>query len=81
MELYVKERMRLTNIQQQIFEEWVVEHLYRLRDVVPDDEGNQDALIYNLVQAIRGSRDRYKGREDQDAEISTWHLDAFQEDR
>lgn len=81
MELYVKERMRLTNIQQQIFEEWVVEHLSRLRDVVPDDEGNQDALIYNLVQAIRGSRDRYEGREDQDAEISTWHLDAFQEDR
>lgn len=43
-------------------------------DVVPNDEGNGDALAYNLVQLARHgpAHGRYRYRADQDKEIESW---------
>jgi hypothetical protein len=44
--------------------------------VVPSDEGNGDALKYNLIHLLRDgpAYRRYEYADDQDAEIAAWGL-------
>ena len=45
-------------------------------NVIPIDEGDEDALVYNLVHLARDGRDfeHYNYESAQDAEIETWRL-------
>jgi hypothetical protein len=42
--------------------------------VVPSDEGNEEALIYNLIHLLRDGRDfePYSYKPEQDAELASW---------
>jgi hypothetical protein len=60
--------------EKQLIERWIIENVDA--SVVPDDEGNTEALIYNLLQLLRHGRDGFEDRKynylpEQDAEIST----------
>lgn len=65
-----------------VIERWILASVDS--SVVPPDEGNDRALIYNLVHLVRegGARARdteyqqYEYRTDQDAEIASWGLDV-----
>jgi hypothetical protein len=52
------------------FEKFIIENVSD--DTVPADEGNIDALIYNLVHMIRGDNRRYDYQDDQHKEINEW---------
>jgi len=54
------------------FEKWIIENIDEM--VVPSDEGNGDALIYNLVHLIRGDNRRYDYKPNQDDELKSWGL-------
>ena len=56
--------------EKKIFEQWVIENVDE--SLVPSDEGNGDALAYNLIHKILGDGDRYDYLPTQDMEIETW---------
>ena len=56
-----------------IFEKWIISNVTTA--VVPDDEGNEEGLIYNLVHCLRGNSLRYCYMKDQDVEVQTWRRD------
>ncbi len=68
--------MNLTDKEQERFIEWV--KLNVDETIVPEDASNGGALVFNLVNAIRGSRERYSGTEDQDEAIAQWMLSKNQ---
>ncbi len=66
--------IELTDEEKARFVRWVIENLDDR--IVPGDEGNGDALVYNIVHMICGDRDRYHYRTDQDLEIARWHEES-----
>lgn len=54
----------LTDEEKKKFELWAIMNFSDFD--VPSDEGNVDALLYNLVQTIRGNDTRYSYLEHQD---------------
>jgi len=64
--------MKLSDIEKTRFEQWVKENV--TEQVVPSDEGNSNALIYNLVHLIRGDKDHYCYGKKQDEEIKSWRI-------
>jgi hypothetical protein len=52
------------------FEKFIIENVSD--DTVPADEGNIDALVYNLIHMIRGDNRRYDYQDDQHKEINEW---------
>lgn len=68
--------MSLTEKEKERFIEWVKSNVDE--SMVPDDPANGGALVYNLVHAIRGERERYKGKPKQDEIIQQWLLSKNQ---
>ena len=68
--------MNLTDQEKERFIEWVKSNIDET--IVPQDAGNGGALVFNLVNAIRGNRERYSGTEDQDEAIAQWMLSKNQ---
>ena len=66
---------KLTDEQKKLFVEWIKEHLMS-RKVVPNDEGNEDALIYNIVHNILDGPDfaPYNYESEQDKELASWNM-------
>lgn len=54
------------------FEQWIVENVDET--VVPLDEGNGDALAYNLLHLLLGDNQQYDYLPSQDAEIELWQF-------
>ena len=55
------------------FAQWIIENVDDT--LVPNDEGNGDALVYNIVQRLRFGKERasrYTYLPEQDAEIASW---------
>jgi len=54
--------------------EWIKENIDSTD--IPNDEGNSDALIYNLVHLALDGKGykKYKYLPEQDEEIESWHL-------
>ncbi|HBF43023.1 MAG TPA: hypothetical protein DDW42_05215 [Desulfobacteraceae bacterium] len=63
----------LTPWQRKLFEQWVIETIDET--VVPNDEGNPEALIYNLVHLIRGDGQKYDYQDYQDRELESWGIE------
>jgi hypothetical protein len=61
----------LTEAEKQRFIRWVIENLDGAA-IVPSDEGNDRALLYNIVHWIRGDDDKYDYKPEQDAEIQSF---------
>jgi hypothetical protein len=63
----------LTDQERKKFEEWIIAHVDAYRDV-PADEGNTEALVYNLIHHLRegDTFTPYAYTREQDAEITTW---------
>ena len=57
----------LTKSEKQIFLRWVLENIDET--VVPEDERNGDALIYNLIHRILGDNKEYHYEIAQDEEL------------
>jgi hypothetical protein len=55
--------------------EWVKNNI-TCRNIIPNDEENDDALIYNLVHFILDGKyyQHYDYLPEQDAEIESWNL-------
>ena len=72
--LWYNSRMNtsLTPEQIELFSRWIIENVDE--QVVPQDEGNGEALVYNLVHLLRGTGNKYRYAQDQDAELLTWGL-------
>lgn len=66
--------IKLTNEEKVRFGRWVIENIDAR--IVPGDEGNSDALVYNIVHLIYGNSDRYHYKPDQDLEIARWHEES-----
>ena len=66
----------LTDEEKARFSQWLIENIDET--VVPGDEGNGDALVYNLVQCIRiGDVEQawtyfYRYLPEQDRELKSW---------
>jgi hypothetical protein len=54
------------------FEQWIIENVSE--KVVPNDEGNNLALIFNLVHLLRGDGQTYNYLLEQDTEIESWNV-------
>lgn len=67
----------LTNEEKIRFSQWVIENIDD--HVVPCDEGNGEALVFNLVHAIRGDNERYDYQDHQHKELSSWGLMSIDE--
>ena len=65
--------MMLTQWQKEIFEKWVLANVDET--VVPADEGNPEALIYNLIHLIRGDGLKYDYLDEQDRELEDWGIE------
>jgi hypothetical protein len=54
----------------EVIEEWIVKNV--TEDVVPCDEGNCDALIYNLIHLLRDGEgyQKYQYAQKQDDELA-----------
>ena len=65
----------LTDAETERFCQWIIAHV-DAQDI-PGDEGNTEALVYNLVHKLRDGDDyqRYCYAADQDAEIAQWFPD------
>jgi hypothetical protein len=63
----------LTDAEKRCFEAWIIANVYA--SVVPNDEGNDGALVFNLVHLLRGDGERYDYKPEQDAEMIAWGLD------
>jgi hypothetical protein len=55
------------------FKKWIIENIDDT--IVPADEGNADALVFNIVHLLMGDRIRYNYLPEQDKEIETWKDD------
>ena len=64
--------IELTQIEKERFEQWIKENV--AYGTVPNDEGNEDALIFNLVHSIRGDNQKFNYKPEQQAEIASWGL-------
>lgn len=64
--------MELTSEDIKKFEAWIIANVNDR--VVPGDEGNSEALIFNLVHLVRGDGERYNYLPHQDKEIESWGL-------
>ena len=53
-----------------IFEDWVINNIDST--VVPADEGNSEALIYNIIHRLRGDGKIYNYEEEQKRELASW---------
>lgn len=64
-----REKVKISLTTQDIrkFEEWIIENIDET--VVPNDEGNADALVYNLIHLLRGDNRKYDYQPEQDKEI------------
>jgi len=62
----------LTDDEKQRFSQWVIENIDA--QVIPNDEGYGEALVFNLVHAIRGDNERYAYHDAQHAEMKQWGL-------
>jgi len=60
----------LNQTQKEVFEKWVIKNINE--NVVPIDEGNGGALVYNIVHLIRGDGKKYNYSREQDEEIKLW---------
>jgi len=49
--------IKLTAVEKIRFEQWVVENV--TSNIVPPDEGNGYALVFNLVHLVRGDGEQY----------------------
>ena len=67
--------IELTDDQKRLFVEWVKNDLQSYK-VIPRDEGNEDALIYNIVHNIMDGPDfrPYNYEPEQDKEIKSYAL-------
>lgn len=63
-------RIKLTGIEKERFERWVIENINER--IVPSDEGNGDALIYNIIHLMRGDYDKYNYLPHQNDEIMAY---------
>ncbi len=68
--------MSLTEQEKERFIEWVKSNIDA--SIVPEDSNNEGALIFNLVHAIRGDREKYNGSAEQDEAIAQWMLSKNQ---
>lgn len=62
----------LTETEKNRFERWIIENV--TASVVPPDERNSDALVFNLVHLLRGDEEMYDYLPKQDAELVAWGL-------
>ena len=62
--------MELTKDQKDSFEKWLIENIDET--IVPSDEGNVDAMIFNLVHLVRGDGEKYDYKPHQDKELELW---------
>ncbi len=62
----------LTPWQRKLFEQWAIETIDET--VVPGDEGNSQALVYNIVHLIRGDGLKYNYLDEQDRELESWGI-------
>lgn len=62
--------MSLTPQEIRKFEDWIIENIDET--VVPRDEGNADALVYNLIHLLRGDVQAYNYLPEQDEEVEAW---------
>jgi hypothetical protein len=62
--------IELTVVEKIRFEEWVVENV--TSNIVPSDEANGEALVFNLVHLIRGDGEQYAYTPEQDEEVNKW---------
>ena len=60
----------LTAEEKRRFEEWIIANI--TARIVPSDEANGEALVFNLVHLIRGDGERYQYIPMQDEEINNW---------
>ncbi len=62
----------MTDEQKEVFKRWIIENVDDT--VVPADEGNGDALAYNLIQRLYHGQNAklYNYEPWQDEEIKTW---------
>jgi hypothetical protein len=65
----------LTVAEKRSFEAWIIANVNT--NVVPNDEGNSDALVFNLIHLLRGDGERYDYKPEQDAELETWRLGGY----
>jgi len=54
------------------FERWIIENVDDR--IVPNDEGNGLALLYNLIHLLRGDNQQYNYDPQQDEEIESWNV-------
>lgn len=65
----------MTPQEREIFERWIIDNVDET--LVPGDEGNGDALLYNLMQRLRhgkGEEQLYNYLRGQDLEIEAWRF-------
>lgn len=67
-------KIELSDTEKERFSQWVIENINDNNNIVPPDEGNGDALIFNLVHAIRGDNECYNYTTFQDEELKSWGL-------
>lgn len=60
------------------FERWIIENVDET--VVPRDEGNDAALIYNLVHLLRGDKTKWAYKDKQYAELKLWGFEPWWEE-
>lgn len=61
----------MTDQERTLIERWIIENVNS--DDVPSDEGNTEALVYNLVHKLREGKSyrRYRYEQDQDIELTS----------
>lgn len=69
----MNKKMMLTEKEKARFCAWVVDHVDER--VVPQDENNGPALIFNLVHLIAGDGEQYEYKPHQNAELARMGLD------
>ena len=60
----------LSEQEKERFEKWAIENIDDT--AVPLDEGNGEALLFNIVHLIRGDATKYSYKPEQDKEINLW---------
>lgn len=60
----------LTDDERKKFEAWILENIDI--DIVPRDEGDEDALLYNLIHWVRGDGKLWDYKDDQYQELKSW---------
>lgn len=65
--------MQLTNEEKSRFKQWVIENVNET--IVPGDERNGAALVYNLIHLLRGDCKKYDYSPNQDRELRSMGFD------